>query len=153
VRGGENAAACELAKVLDRAGQLLASRVDRRDRLRVGGDPILQATEGEQRDGQPLLSSVVQVAFEPSALRVAGRHHAQTRRSQLLDLLEQVAVQAVALQRDAHGGKERVEELALLQEPGCVDDRADLASVVLDRVTTCPELSVRRWRRTSCTST
>ena len=125
--------ACELAEILDRALELGERPVDERLELGVPGGPLAEPAQREQRDGEPLLGAVVQVPLETAALLIACAHDPQSRRPELLELRDEVAVEPVTLHRDADHGNERPEELRCLQEAPTMQHRADLSRRVLDR--------------------
>src|ERR671919_518906 len=125
-------AAGELAQVADRFLELLPRGGHDRRELRVFVDALLEPPEGEQDDRETLLRAVVEVSLEASSLLVGDLDETSTRCLQLVDLPSEVPVEPVALHGDAHGRNERLEEFRPLEEPRVVNDRADLARVVVD---------------------
>ena len=70
----------------ERGAELRVGLVDARHELRVvAASEAASRSSSESRD-EPLLRAVMKVALEPSALRVAGRQHACTRRTEVLEL-------------------------------------------------------------------
>ena len=144
----------KLPEVADRRLERVPRRSGQRRRLPVALDLALQPPQGEERRRQPLLRSVVEVALQPPPLRVARRHQAQTRCAQLLDRVQEVPLQAVALHRDPHRGDERLEELGPLEETRLVRegtiDPADLKRLTVtdsvdEAVTAILDAATRRF--------
>ena len=130
---GRVQAACELAKILERALELGERTVDQRLELLVARSLLAQHAEREQRRGEPLLGAVVQVPLEAPPFLVPRPHDAQAGRPELLELRDEIAMEAVPLHRDADHGNERAEELRCLEEAPTVQHGADLPRRVLDR--------------------
>jgi hypothetical protein len=123
----------DLPQVLDRALQLVERALDERDQPAVARDLGLERTQGEERGREPLLGAVVKVALEPAALAVASPNEPEPRGLELLELRDEVAMEPVALHRDAEHRQERRGELRRLQQPRSMDQQADPACLVLDR--------------------
>ena len=126
-------AARELAEILDRPLELRERAVDERLELRVARGLLAERAKREQRCGEALLGAVVQVPLEAPPLLVAGAHDPQARRPELLELRDEIAMEAVPLHRDADHRDERAEELRCLEQAAAMQHRADLPRRVLDR--------------------
>ncbi len=126
-------AACQLAQVGDRALELGEGTVHERHELLVPCGLLAERPEREQRRREPLLGAVVQVPLEAPPFLVARPHDAQAGRPELLELRDEIAMEAVPLHRDADHGDERAEELRCLEEAPTVQHGADLPRRVLDR--------------------
>ena len=126
-------AARQLPQLLERARQLVAGRGD--EQLgggRVGVDPAPRQPQLQGERDEPLLRAVVQVALDPAALGVPGRHQALARGAQLREALLGLHVQPLVLDRDRRAGSDGLDHLRIVVERGVVDDRRHPAPVVVD---------------------
>ena len=80
----------------------------------------------------------MEIALQAPSLLVAGADDPATRGAELVELAHEVAVEPVALHRDPEHRDEGTRELRRLEQPGPVEERADLPTLVLDGVTTAP---------------
>ena len=79
---------------------------------------------------QPLLGAVVQVALDPAALGVAELHDAGAGGADFLELGADLGLQALVLDRQAGGGRDRLHQLGLVVEGGVVDQGGGGVAVV-----------------------
>ncbi len=94
-------------------------------RVGVLAQLALGQAHGQRERDEPLLGAVVQVALEPAALGGPGLDDPGARGAQLLDPGAQLGLQALVLDREARGGRDRADELRVVAERAVVHDRAD----------------------------
>ena len=74
----------------------------------------------------------MEVAFEPPALHVAGRHDPRSRRAQLVEVRAQLGVEPLVLEGECRRGPNGLHVLVLLCKGAVVEDRAHPPAFVLD---------------------
>ena len=101
---------------------------------RVGDPPDrrLQHPQAEGQPDQPLLGAVVQVAFEPAALCVAGLDQPETGGSQVLDLRQRLGPQLLVLEPEVDGRHQVVGRVPARERARPVDQRAPACARVLE---------------------
>jgi hypothetical protein len=73
-----------------------------------------------ETDRRLLEGAVVEIAFQPPALGVTGRHEAFPRVAQPADLHAQLGFEALVLQCDRRRGADAADELGLVAQAGIV---------------------------------
>ena len=122
----------ELAQLVNRDGELGGRSCDKRlGCCRVGPDSRAKQAKLHSERDEPLLRTVVQVAFEPAALLIAGADDPRPRRAQLTHARPQLSPQSLVCERDSGGGDNRLEQLSLVRQRGVVDDRSNTLTVLL----------------------
>ena len=92
-----------------------------------------QQAERKREHDEPLLGAVVQVALEPLALGVARGDGPGACRSQLLELSARLGLQALAVEREARGGADVLEQLRVVAQFGSVDEERDRPAAARER--------------------
>ena len=87
----------------------------------------------EEGDGHELLlRAVVDVALDPPPLGVAGGHDSRSGLSDLLELGADVGGEPLVLEGESRSGRDRPDELGLLDERRVVDQRSDRSAADLE---------------------
>jgi hypothetical protein len=115
-------AASQLPQLLERQGELLASQLQLARRLGVALEPRPQHPQTERQRDEALLCTVMQVALEATARRVAGLDDPCSGGAQLLDLRAQLGVEPLVLEREGGSRAHGADELALICQRRVVDD-------------------------------
>ena len=122
----------ELAQLARARRQLVGRLVQRGRRAPRGGGRDLGAgdPEREREVDQALLGAVVQVALDPAALGVAELDDPGPGGADLLELGPDLGLEALVLDRQAGGGRDRLDQLGLVVQGGVVDQGGDGVAVV-----------------------
>ena len=118
-------APCQVAQLPQGLAQLLLGFGDELGGLAVG-DAGADELECETDAEQPLLSAVVEVAFEPATFVVSGADDARAGGAQLFELGTQLGVQAFVLEREPRGRPGCFEQRLLVGQVRVVHDRGEL---------------------------
>ena len=88
----------------------------------AGADRLPRLLQGEHHRHQPLLRAVVEVALQPTALFLGGGHDPRPRLGDQLQLLLQLGLQALVLQRQPQDPGHGRHQLRLVEQRRVVDE-------------------------------
>ncbi len=112
----------DLAEIADRRADLVHDLVERgREDLRLRGKRELESTELDAERYQPLLRSVVEVAFQASALLVACFDDARARCLDFGELDSHLDPEPSHLDRERCGREDAVEQITALEQGRIVE--------------------------------
>ena len=125
-------AACDLAQLFERSGDLLSRSVDPFRCVSVTVEPLLEPAQVEGEGHESLLSPVVKVPLQTLAFALGGLEDPRARSAELLEPRSKLDVELGVLQREAERGGDGVQELGLLLERRIVKKRGNSLAVALD---------------------
>ena len=116
-------AAGQLAQLGDGRPGLLGRGFEQRLQIGIGArGPVPGDADRQRERDEPLLRAVVQVAFQPAALGVAGLHDPGAGGADLVELDLDLGLQPGVLQGQAGRGRGDPDQLRLVPELGVVDE-------------------------------